>query len=279
MHLGSDSESVSLATQGLYRGHGANVIRVIPEVMLKFGIHDQLRVICGTTAADQAQLPLSSRIAAGSITGVIRTALLHPLSVMRTRLTADMGDAGRKHHGHLPHPGRTRHYAGLLQCAKETWQHERIRGFYSGATVAAVQTVPYLMVCFSAYEALLSALPSDRDSMHEWWYPLAKMSCATGDAPAHSCSCTIQMSATLEGSEAHHPVGAACKAHPERSVKTPRKVGARVCCRGGVAGTADNVPTRHSKAATRGAQSGGLWQHAHATGTHCARYDRLHAAA
>jgi Mitochondrial carrier protein len=163
--------------QGMYRGHGANVLRVMPEVMLKFGIHDQLKVICGSTAADQAQLPVASRIAAGSLTGVIRTALLHPLSVVRTRLTADMGPATAIPIA-PPTPGAPRHYSGIVQCVQETWRRERIRGFYRGASVAAVTSVPYLAVCFTSYESLLAALPTDRDSVHQWWYPVAKMSCA-----------------------------------------------------------------------------------------------------
>ena len=169
--------------QALYRGHGANVVRVVPEVLLKFSIHDQLRVICGSTAADQAQLPLSSRIAAGSLTGFLRTAFFHPLSVIRTRLTADMGEAAHRHHHHHgvpPHPGRPRHFAGMWQCVRETWGRERLRGFYAGSGMAVLHTVPYLAACFSAYEALLSALPRDKESIHQWWYPVLKMGCATG---------------------------------------------------------------------------------------------------
>ena len=178
--------------QGLYRGHGANMLRIAPEVMLKFGIHDQLKVIFGSAAADQAQLPLSSRIAAGSMTGVLRTALLHPLSVIRTRLTADMGDSSHRHHGMPPHPGRARHYTGIVHCIRETWQRERIRGFYAGSSLAAVSSVPYLAVCFSAYETLLATLPTDKQSVHEWWYPVAKMGCAAGALAIH-CRYTARL--------------------------------------------------------------------------------------
>lgn len=166
----------------MYRGNGANVLRVVPEVLLKFGIHDQLRVIVGATSVDSAQLPMSSRIAAGALTGVLRTALLHPLSVVRTRLTADMGDPGPRAARHRPSPGSAPHYSGIRQCVLETWQREKLRGFFGGFTLAAVSSAPYLAVCFPVYELLLQTLPTDKFAVHEWWYPVAKMGCATGAA-------------------------------------------------------------------------------------------------
>jgi hypothetical protein len=163
------------AVQALYRGHGANVLRVMPEVMLKFGIHDQLRVIFGSTSVDPTQLPLSARIAAGSMTGFMRTALLHPLSVIRTRMTVDVSTTFTRRP-----PSALHGYTSMLQCVRETWRLERMRGFYGGFSLAAGSAIPYLAACFTAYDTLLSALPKDKHSMHEWWYPVAKMGCAAG---------------------------------------------------------------------------------------------------
>lgn len=174
--------------QALYRGNGANVLRLIPEVMLKFGIHDQLRIICGASAADPAQLPLSSRIAAASLTGLFRTTLFHPLSVIRTRLTADS----------RPNVSR---YRGIYGCFRDTWQLERLRGLYSGFSLAAVLPMPYLTVCFVTYDSLVATLPRDKDAVHEWWYPIAKMGCAAGVLSAQvlflveckQCHCACQL--------------------------------------------------------------------------------------
>ena len=168
------------ALQSLYRGNGINVLRVVPEVLLKFSIHDQLRVIVGATSMDSAQLPVSSRIAAGALTGVLRTALLHPLSVVRTRLTADMGDPAPRAARQRTHPGSSRHFSGIAQCVRETWQRERLRGFFGGFALASVASAPYLAVCFPVYELLVQTLPTEKQSVREWWYPFAKMGCATG---------------------------------------------------------------------------------------------------
>jgi hypothetical protein len=164
--------------QALYRGNGANVLRVVPEVMLKFGIHDQLRAVVGVTSADPSELPLSSRITAASLTGLLRAILLQPLSVIRTRLTADKGQpTGSK----LARWGPNRRtYHGIWHCIYHSWTSRGLHGFYQGFTLAAVSSVPYLTVCFSTYDLLLEMLPKDKHSMHEWWYPFQKMGCAAG---------------------------------------------------------------------------------------------------
>lgn len=172
--------------QALWRGNVANTLRVAPEVMLKFGIHDQLRVIFGG-AADSTHMSLSGRLAAGSATGVLRTTLLHPLSVIRTRLAADTGGGA---HAATP----TRLYRGVWACVLSTWRRERLAGFYGGFSVAMVSTVPYLTICFTAYDSLKALLPSDKHSVHLWWYPLCKMSMAAGVrncalARAHCAAC------------------------------------------------------------------------------------------
>jgi hypothetical protein len=163
--------------QALYRGNGANVMRVVPEVMLKFGIHDQLRAVVGVTSADPSELPLSSRITAASLTGLLRAILLQPLSVIRTRLTADLGPPSS--FKVAQHPNR-RTYHGIRHCIYDIWKRKSLHGFYQGFTLAAVSSVPYLTVCFSTYDLLLEMLPKDKHSMHEWWYPIQKMGCAAG---------------------------------------------------------------------------------------------------
>eukprot|EP00892_Ulva_mutabilis_P004340 jgi/Ulvmu1/2278/UM013_0125.1 len=177
---------------GLYRGNGMNTIRLGPEVLLKFAVHDQLRILCGATAVDPSQISTPTRVAAASATGLLRTALLHPLSVLRTRLTADTGAALRAppaatSAAAAAPPAATaaaqpqqRLYRGIWHCARETWARERLAGLYRGAGAAAVTTVPYLALCFGTYDVLSTQLPSDKHSQRQWWYPIAKMGTAAG---------------------------------------------------------------------------------------------------
>lgn len=182
-----------------------NTLRLGPEVLLKFAVHDQLRLLCGATAVEPSQISTPTRVAAASATGLLRTALLQPLSVLRTRLTADTGAALRT----TPHPPSAatppapsahsatappRLYRGILHCAQETWARERFAGLYRGAGVAALTTVPYLALCFGTYDFLSAQLPTDKHSQRQWWFPLAKMGTAAGAPPRdlHACASYIQ---------------------------------------------------------------------------------------
>lgn len=180
------------AIQGLFRGNGMNTLRLGPEVLLKFAVHDQLRILCGATAVDPSQISTPTRVAAASATGLLRTVLLQPLSVLRTRLTADSGAALRSPLQHAsaspPAPSALapplpRLYHGIWHCARETWARERFAGLYRGAGAAAMTTVPYLAFCFGTYDVLSTQLPSDKHSQRQWWYPVAKMGTAAGAAP------------------------------------------------------------------------------------------------
>jgi hypothetical protein len=53
--------------QALYRGNGANVLRLVPEVGFKFAVHDQFRVMF--SPPDGSPLGVQEKMAAGAATG------------------------------------------------------------------------------------------------------------------------------------------------------------------------------------------------------------------
>lgn len=59
--------------QALYRGNGANVLRLVPEVALKFGFNDQLKIMF--TPADGKPMSFSRKLAAGATAGVLKVIL------------------------------------------------------------------------------------------------------------------------------------------------------------------------------------------------------------
>lgn len=56
--------------QALYRGNGANVLRLVPEVALKFGLNDQLKIMFAP--ADGRPMSFSRKLAAGATAGVFK---------------------------------------------------------------------------------------------------------------------------------------------------------------------------------------------------------------
>ena len=60
----------SASMQALYRGNGANVLRLVPEVGLKFALNDQFRTMF--TPSDGRPIGFEGRLAAGAATGIVK---------------------------------------------------------------------------------------------------------------------------------------------------------------------------------------------------------------
>ena len=89
--------------RGLYRGNGANVIRVVPVYGFKFAFNDLFKdlVAPGVTKPSTLQL-----LASGTLAGVSQLVISYPLEVIRTRMAV----------GSSLHPPVV--YKGVLQCAR-----------------------------------------------------------------------------------------------------------------------------------------------------------------
>ncbi|KAG2432586.1 hypothetical protein HXX76_008930 [Chlamydomonas incerta] len=71
----------------LWRGNGANVARLLPDVAFRFAIHDQFRVMFAPL--DGSPPGVVEKLSAGAATGILKTVLFYPLDLCRTRITAD----------------------------------------------------------------------------------------------------------------------------------------------------------------------------------------------
>jgi hypothetical protein len=71
-----------------FRGNGANVARLPPEVAFKFAAHDQFRAMFAPP--DGGPMGVKEKMAAGAATGVCKTLLFYPLDFARTRVTATL---------------------------------------------------------------------------------------------------------------------------------------------------------------------------------------------
>eukprot|EP00198_Chlamydomonas_reinhardtii_P005262 XP_001694598.1 mitochondrial substrate carrier [Chlamydomonas reinhardtii] len=162
----------------LWRGNGANVARLFPDVAFRFAVHDQFRVMFAPL--DGSPPGVAEKLAAGAATGVLKTALFYPLDLCRTRITADHGGGFRSR------------------------IHEGVRGLYRGCLLSMGGVAPYLAIScyrfspfmdnpppnpatpcsrsFTMYDELRRRLPADRESVSAWWYPLLKMGCGAAAA-------------------------------------------------------------------------------------------------
>jgi Mitochondrial carrier protein len=101
--------------------------------------------------------------------GVLRTLLFYPLDLSRTRLTADLTAAGG-----------VRPYHGIVSCLHDVAARDGITGWYRGLGLSLPGVMVYTSVSFGAYDALRSALPTDKASKDAWWYPFAKIGAGAG---------------------------------------------------------------------------------------------------
>ncbi|KAF8055733.1 cation/proton exchanger 4 [Scenedesmus sp. PABB004] len=153
--------------RALYRGNGANVARLVPDVGLKFAVHDQFVLMF--TPPDGSPLGVSEKVAAGAATGILRTLLFYPLDLSRTRLTADATPAGG-----------ARPYSGIASCLASAWADRGLRGWYQGLGMSLPGVAVYMGISFSAYDALKQQLPGGKESKEAWWYPFAKIGAGAG---------------------------------------------------------------------------------------------------
>ena len=169
--------------QAFYRGNGANVARLVPEVALKFALNDQFRVMFSPADGQppgiqvvihNSVLRLSvqsyeasdvqAQLAAGAATGVVKTAVCYPLQLAHTRLAADASRwnqprlytglstgaptaklvAVRSEAACLITYRQTA--AGLLHCLLQTVRVEGVAGLYKGFLGSVAGVSPYLAV-------------------------------------------------------------------------------------------------------------------------------------
>eukprot|EP00877_Chromochloris_zofingiensis_P005931 jgi/Chrzof1/1591/Cz10g13190.t1 len=150
--------------RALYRGNGANVLRLVPEVAFKHMLHDQFKIMF--SPPDGGPLGVQQKAAAAASTGLLRTLMFYPLEFCRTRITADTTPAGQP-----------RANAGIVHCLRTAWAQEGILSWYKGLGLSLPGVVMYTSTSLLMYDEYKSLLPADNHSKDMWWYPFAKMGC------------------------------------------------------------------------------------------------------
>lgn len=161
---------------GLYKGNGANCLRVVPVYALKFSLNDQIkdwlalrRATEGAAAAAATEgarsssgasasahhshgygvggagaggyeLTVLEKIAAGCTAGVVQITLTYPLDLVRTRL--QLAEAAGTH------------YSGIAHCLGDTWRREGPAALYKGLVPSMLAGVPYVGLQMTFYAEL-----------------------------------------------------------------------------------------------------------------------------
>ena len=119
--------------RGLFKGNGANCLRVVPVYALKFTLNDGFKdaAMASSNLAAGEELPFWSKAAAGCGAGLIQIVATYPLDLVRTRLQLAEAAGAR--------------YRGIAHCLSDTATREGPRALYKGllpSMAAGVQREP-----------------------------------------------------------------------------------------------------------------------------------------
>eukprot|EP00854_Cymbomonas_tetramitiformis_P004517 gene4517-5533_t len=132
--------------RGLYKGNGANCVRVIPVYALKFSLNDKFKemmLVWRIEGGDDPQLSFLEKMAAGSMAGTVQILATYPLDIIRTRLQlAEIAGSS---------------YKGIADCAMTTIRHEGLLGLYKGLFPSMLAGVPYVGLQMTFYDMLKTA--------------------------------------------------------------------------------------------------------------------------
>jgi hypothetical protein len=225
------------------------VLRLVPEVALRFAVADQFRIMFGP--ADGSPPTARERAAAAAAAGCLRTLLLYPLDVARTRIAADVGGgvgvvvagaAGRATAASATSSSAAaaaaaavvpRSYTGIAQALASTWRAEGRRGLYRGLAPSLAGSAVYTSAALVAYDELRAALPSDRQSRQAAWYPFAQVGAGAAAGvvaqtlayPLDTVRRRLQVARSATACWGEGCVGSAASAAPEAAARAARRVG------------------------------------------------------
>jgi hypothetical protein len=98
--------------RAMWKGNGANVLRVVPVYGLKFAFNDSIKA--AVAGPSKRRLDMSDLLWVGTLAGLIQTALTYPLETVRTRLTLG--------------PEQGVRYSGIVDCFRQIVRTEGMGG-------------------------------------------------------------------------------------------------------------------------------------------------------
>ncbi|KAJ8765858.1 hypothetical protein K2173_020374 [Erythroxylum novogranatense] len=126
---------------GLYKGLGATLLGVGPNIAISFTVYETLRSFWQSHRPHDSTVAVS--LACGSLSGIASSTATFPLDLVRRR--KQLEGAG----------GRARVYkTGLFGTFKHILQCEGFRGLYRGIMPEYYKVVPGVGICFMTYETL-----------------------------------------------------------------------------------------------------------------------------
>eukprot|EP00405_Crypthecodinium_cohnii_P011732 CAMPEP_0206427480 /NCGR_PEP_ID=MMETSP0324_2-20121206/5063_1 /ASSEMBLY_ACC=CAM_ASM_000836 /TAXON_ID=2866 /ORGANISM="Crypthecodinium cohnii, Strain Seligo" /LENGTH=678 /DNA_ID=CAMNT_0053892763 /DNA_START=650 /DNA_END=2686 /DNA_ORIENTATION=+ len=133
--------------RGLWRGHGATLLRVAPYSATSFCVFDTYKDKVRKLSPSLSDV--SVRFLAGGAAGMTATTLTYPLDLFRARMAAHKGLEGP--------------YDGYLRAGIHVARTEGGRALFSGLRPTLLGIVPYSGITFCLFETFKAHLKSSQD--------------------------------------------------------------------------------------------------------------------
>ena len=130
--------------RGLFKGNGANCVRIVPNSAVKFFCYEHMAhgLLEFRRAFDEnAEMDVLTRLGGGAGAGIVAMSATYPLDMIRGRLTVQTSGGGAN-------------YRGIYHAFTAIAQKEGLGAFYKGWTPSVIGVIPYVGLNFSIYETL-----------------------------------------------------------------------------------------------------------------------------
>jgi len=136
----------------LWRGNGANCLRVVPVYGLKFALNDRLRDIVKKPGQTDKDLTTIQLAACGTFAGFVQQCCTFPLELTRTRLS-------------LQSKASANRYKGIADVLVRTVREEGFPSLYKGLGPTILSGAPYVGLQMTFYELWKRQLTAEDGSM------------------------------------------------------------------------------------------------------------------
>ncbi|CAE8596793.1 unnamed protein product, partial [Polarella glacialis] len=124
--------------RGLFRGHGATLLRVVPYSAISYTVFDPYKASLRQNVPGFGDVQV--RFVAGAGAGATATMLTYPLDMLRARMAA--------------HCGREAAYDGYTHAVSQIARTESVLALWSGLRPTLLGIVPYSGISFSVFGTL-----------------------------------------------------------------------------------------------------------------------------